>query len=152
GFKRVPIADGETDHYNLVNRPGEIVVIRSHDGGLTWDDSSITVVHDMSITSASDLPAGAGDDWSDLPPLDFTSRATLVRGGASPKRMAADGTRAWGRASTDGGRTWRPHRLLPNWNLPGLSMPGTSMSSVRPDGVMLFGLHAWAPGARNPHP
>jgi len=152
GFKRVPTDYDDVDHYSLVNKPGQMVVIRSADGGRTWDDSSVVVVHDMAITSEEELPAGRSDDWSDLPPLDFTDPDTLVMGGGIPKLMAVEGTRAWVRASTDGGRTWRPHRLLPNWNLPGLSLPGTSMYSVRADGVMLFGAHAWAPGAQNPQP
>lgn len=152
GFKRVPTDYREIDHYSLVTRPGEIVVIRSVDGGRTWDDSSIAPVFDMSITAESEFPAGAGDEWEDLPALDFTNRDTLVMGGGLPRLMSGPGSRAWVRASADGGRTWRPHRVLPNWDLPGVTMPGTSMYAVRPDGVMLFGMHAWAPGGRNPLP
>lgn len=152
GFKRVPTDYGDIDHYNLVAKPGEMVVIRSRDGGRTWDDDSVVPVHDMSITSEGELPGGASDDWASLPPLDFTSRDTLVMGGGIPRLMTSDGARAWVRASSDGGRTWRPHRLLPNWDFPGISMPGSSMYSVRDDGVMLFGVHAWAPGGQNPLP
>ncbi len=152
GFKRVPTDYRDIDHYNLVGRPGEIVVIRSVDGGRTWDDSSIVPVFDMSITSPDEFPAGADDDGDGLPALDFTSRDTLVMGGGLPRLMSGPGSQAWVRASADGGRTWRPHRVLPNWDFPGVTMPGTSMYSVRPDGVMLFGMHAWAPGGRNPLP
>jgi hypothetical protein len=152
GFKRVPTDYRDIDHYNLVGKPGEIVVIRSRDGGRTWDDEDIVPVFDMSITREEDLPGGASDDWGGLPPLDFTNRDTLVMGGGIPRMMSRDGARAWVRASADGGRTWRPHRLLPNWDLPGVTMPGTSSYAVRPDGVMLFGMHAWAPGGQNPLP
>ncbi|MEI9852743.1 MAG: hypothetical protein WDN24_19890 [Sphingomonas sp.] len=94
----------------------------------------------MGIRQEKDFPGGKASDWSDLPPLDFRSRDTLVMGGGMPILM--NPKQAWTRASTDGGRTWRPHRLVPNWDFPGLSMPGTSMYSVREDGVMLFGMQA----------
>jgi hypothetical protein len=152
GFKRVPTDYRSISHYDLVNRPGEIVVIRSTDGGRTWDRNSVVPVFDMSITSEEELPGGAAADWSDLPPLDFTSRDTLLMGGGIPKLMSGGAARAWIRASTDGGRTWRPPALLPNWDFPGVSLPGTSMYSVRGDGVMLFGVQAWAPGVKSPLP
>jgi hypothetical protein len=152
GFKRVPTSYEDISHYSLVNQPGEIVVIRSADNGRTWDRDSITPVHDMRIASEQDFPAGAAADWSDLPPLDFRSRDTLVMGGGVPKLMPGTESRAWVRASTDGGRTWRPHAVLPNWGFPGLSMPGSAMYSVREDGVMLFGVQAWAPDAQSPLP
>src|SRR5690606_5271494 len=152
GFKRVPTDYRSISHYDLVNRPGEIVVIRSTDGGRTWDRNSVVPVFDMSITSEEELPGGAAADWTDLPPLDFTSRDTLLMGGGIPKLMSGGAARAWIRASTDGGRTWRPPALLPNWDFPGVSLPGTSMYSVRGDGVMLFGVQAWAPGVKSPLP
>lgn len=152
GFKRVPTDYQDIDHYNLVGQPGEIVVIRSVDGGRTWDPDSVVPVFDMSIRAETDFPDGESADWSNLPPLDFRSRDTLVMGGGIPSFMAGENKQAWIRASTDGGRTWRPHTVLPNWNLPGISMPGSSMYSLRDDGVMLFGVQAWAPGAQSPLP
>ncbi|KQV07819.1 sialidase family protein [Leifsonia sp. Root112D2] len=151
GFKRVPSNYEDVNHYNLVHAPGEIVVIRSTDNGRTWDQDSIVSVFDMSIKEEKDFPGGEAADWSNLPPLDFTSRDTLVMGGGIPTLMGGgDHRAAWIRASTDGGRTWRAHNVLPNWDFPGVSMPGTSMYSVRDDGVMLFGVQAWAPGAQSP--
>lgn len=154
GFKRVPTVyepGDKTNHYELMQQPGEIVVIRSKDSGLTWDANSVVSVMDMTIKSEADFPGGKAADWSDLPPLDFRNRDTLLMGGGIPMLMAQQ-SQAWMRASSDGGRTWRPHTLLPNWDFPSLSIPGTSMYSVREDGVMLFGVHAKAPGGQNPAP
>lgn len=154
GFKRVPSDYGNeaaVDHRNVTNAMGEIVVIRSTDGGRSWDRNSITPVFDMSIKAEKDLPGGKAADWSALPPLDFKSRDTLVMGGGIPALFAPN-ARAWMRASTDGGRTWRPHTLLPNWDFPGVSMPGSSQYSLRADGVMLFGIQTWAPNALGPRP
>ena len=154
GFKRVPTSYGQpddVDHTNLTRNMGEIVVIRSTDQGASWDQSSITPVFDMLIREEADLPGGKAADWSDLPPLDFTDPDTLLMGGGIPALFAPN-ARAWMRASTDGGRTWRPHTLLPNWDFPGVSMPGSSQYSVREDGTMLLGIQTWAPGAQGPRP
>ena len=154
GFKRVPSDYGRpeaVDHTNLTRNMGEIVVIRSRDGGRSWDPDTIVPVFDMAIREEKDLPGGAAADWSGLPPLDFASRDTLIMGGGIPALFAPT-ARAWMRASTDGGRTWRAPTLLPNWDFPSLSMPGTSQYSVRKDGVMLAGIHTNAPGAQGPRP
>ena len=154
GFKRVPSDYGRpeaVDHTNLTRNMGEIVVIRSSDGGRTWDPDSIVPVFDMAVREEKDLPGGAAADWSGLPPLDFASRDTLIMGGGIPALFAPT-ARAWMRASSDGGLTWRAPTLLPNWDFPSLSMPGTSMYSVRKDGVMLVGCHTNAPGALGPRP
>jgi hypothetical protein len=154
GFKRVPSDYGRpeaVDHTNLTRNMGEIVVIRSVDGGRTWDPGSVVPVFDMAVREEKDLPGGVAADWSGLPPLDFTSRDTLIVGGGIPALFAPT-ARAWMRASTDGGRTWRAATLLPNWDFPSLSMPGTSMYSVRKDGTMLVGIHTNAPGAQGPRP
>src|SRR6478609_8197293 len=61
GFKRVPSDYGNeaaVDHRNVTNAMGEIVVIRSTDGGRSWDRNSITPVFDMSIKTEKDLPGG----------------------------------------------------------------------------------------------
>jgi hypothetical protein len=105
----------------------------------------------MMIKEEKDLPGGKAADWTDLPPLDFRSRDTLVMGGGIPALFATN-ARAWMRASTDGGRSWRPHILLPNWDFPSIAMPGTSQYSVRADGTMLFGIQTNAPGALGPRP
>lgn len=154
GFKRVPSDYGQpeaVDHRNLTGNKGEIVVIRSRDDGATWDQSSITPVFDMLTKQESDFPAGMADDWSGLPPLDFTNRDTLIMGGGIPALFAPN-AKGWMRASTDGGRTWRPHRLLPMDDFHSISMPGSSMYSVRGDGTMLLGVHTYAPGAQGPRP
>jgi hypothetical protein len=57
--------------------------------------------------------------------------------GAVPAFLKPD-SQAWLRASTDGGRTWRRHILLPSGGLPSLSGNGSSM--VRSDGMNLLGL------------
>jgi len=154
GFKRVPSNYGQyadVDHSKLTRNMGEIVVIRSRDNGKTWDRNSIVPVFDMSIKSEADLPGGKASDWSSLPPLDFRDRDTLLMGGGIPALFAPN-ARPWVRASTDGGRTWRAHTILPNWDFPGVSMPGSSTYSLREDGVMLFGMQSWAPGAQGPRP
>ncbi|MEH3105801.1 MAG: sialidase family protein [Sphingomonas fennica] len=154
GFKRVPTSYGryaDVDHTNLTRNMGEIVVIRSRDGGRTWDRNGIQPIFDMRIKAEADLPGGKAADWSGLPPLDLKSRDTLIMGGGIPALFAPE-ARGWMRASTDGGRTWRPHTLLPNYDFPSISLPGTSMYSVRADGVMLVGIHTNAPGAQGPRP
>lgn len=154
GFKRVPSDygnPGAVDHTNLTRNMGEIVVIRSQDGGVSWDRNSIVPVFDMAIRQEADFPGGKAADWSRLPPLDFASKDTLIMGGGIPALFAPD-AKAWMRASTDGGRTWRPHRLLPQDDFPGLSMPGANQYAVRGDGTMLVGCHVNAPGAQGPRP
>jgi hypothetical protein len=154
GFKRVPSSYGQyadVDHTNLTRNLGEIVVIRSRDDGRSWDRDAIVRVFDMAIKDETDLPGGKAADWSSLPPLDFRNRDTLIMGGGIPALFAPN-AKGWIRASTDGGRTWRPHALLPNWDFPSISMPGSSMYSQRADGVMLFGIHTNAPGALGPRP
>lgn len=154
GFKRVPTSYGQyadVDHTNLTRNMGEIIVIRSVDNGRSWDKNSIISIFDMSIKEEKDLPGGKGSDWSDLPALDLKSRDTLIMGGGIPALFAPN-ARAWMRASTDGGRTWRPHRLIEKDDFPSLSMPGSSMYSVRQDGVMLFGMHTNAPKMLGPRP
>lgn len=154
GFKRVPSNYGQyadVDHTNLTRNMGEIVVIRSSDNGSTWDPASIRSIFDMAIKDEKDLPGGKAADWSALPPLDFRSRDTLIMGGGIPALFAPN-ARGWMRASTDGGRTWRPHTLLQNYDFPSISLPGTSMYSVRHDGVMLLGIHTNAPKALGPRP
>lgn len=154
GFKRVPSSYGQyadVDHTNLTRNKGHIVVIRSTTGGRSWDPWSIREVFDMAIREEKDFPGGAAADWSSLPPLDFRSRDTLIMGGGIPALFAPN-ARGWMRASTDGGRTWRPHTLLPQDDFPSISMPGTSIYSTREDGVMLVGVHTNAPGAQGPRP
>jgi Neuraminidase (sialidase) len=154
GFKRVPSDYGRpdaVDHTNLTRNMGEIVVIRSPDNGRTWDQDSITHVFDMLIKEESDFPGGKADDWSSLPPLDFSDRDTLLMGGGIPA-LFANPAEGWMRASTDGGRTWRPHRLLEKDDFASVSIPGSSMYSLRGDGTMLFGVHTYAEGAQGPRP
>jgi len=154
GFKRVPSDYGRpdaVDHTNLTRNMGEIVVIRSRDNGRSWDQDSIVPVFDMLIKEESDFPGGKAADWSGLPPLDFSDRDTLLMGGGIPA-LFANPAEGWMRASTDGGRTWRPHRLLEKDDFASVSIPGSTMYSLRGDGTMLFGVHTYAEGAQGPRP
>jgi len=154
GFKRVPTSYGTTqeiDHTNLTRNKGEIIVIRSRDKGKTWDPASIVPIFDMAIREEKEFPGGKAADWSSLPPMDYKSRDTLIMGGGIPA-LFAQNAKAWMRASTDGGRTWRAHTLMSQDDFPSVSIPGTSQYSVREDGVMLLGVQTYAPGAQGPRP
>ncbi|MCW3835609.1 sialidase family protein [Sphingomonas canadensis] len=153
GFKRIPCdygAYGDVDHNKLTRNMGKIWVIRSADGR-SWDPESFVEIIDMNVQDEKDLPGGGAADWSGLPPLDFDSRDTLIMSGGLP-RLFAPGGQAWMRASTDGGRTWRPAAILPRYELPALSGFGSSMYSTRADGIHLLGLNTMMPDSRSPRP
>ena len=153
-FKRIP-SDygkyGDVDHGNLTRNMGHLVTIRSRDGGKSWDPKSLQPVFDMATTGEKDFPLGKSADWSGLPPLDFSSRDTLIMGGGVPRLFAPDGN-AWMRASTDGGKSWRDPIILPRYGLPTLTAFGSSMYATREDGVHLLGVNTGAPGALSPRP
>jgi len=153
-FKRIPtdyVAYDNVDHSNLTRNMGALWTIRSTDNGETWDTGSFQEIFDMKIQSEADLPGGKAASWADLPPLDFFSRDTLLMGGCVPRLFAADG-QAWMRASSDGGRTWRPTMFLPRYELPSLTAFGSSMYATREDGVHVLGLNTMSPQARSPRP
>lgn len=139
GFKRIANAYGaqsDVSHENLTFRRGDLYLIRSSDNGASWSADTLTHVHRLDITADEILAQGARNYESEGP-LDFESPDTLIMTGAVPAFLKPD-SQAWLRASTDGGRTWRRHILLPMGGLPSLSGNGSSM--VRSDGMNLIGL------------
>ncbi len=153
-FKRIPTeynAYNDVDHNNLTRHRGKLWTIRSTDNGQSWDPNSFQEVFDMNYREESDLPGGQAADWSDLAPLNFFSRDTLLMGGGLP-RLFAPGAEAWLRASSDGGRTWRQTMFLPKYSLPSLTAFGSSMYATREDGVHLLGLNTTSPDAMSPRP
>jgi len=154
GFKRVQTsydAANNVDHGEIAAKPAHLVTIRSTNGGKNWDPASVQTVFDMSTGGAEDFPGGESADWSDLPPLDFSSRDTLIMGGGVPTLFAQQ-AQAWLRASTDGGQSWRSPILLPQYNLPSLTNFGSSMYATREDGVHLLGCQTNSPEALSPRP
>ncbi|HTM77490.1 MAG TPA: sialidase family protein [Devosia sp.] len=139
GFKRIANSyggDSEVSHENLTFRRGDLYLIRSCDNGATWSGEALTHVHRLDLTADEILALGPRD-YREEGPLDFSSADTLVMSGAIPAFLKPD-SQTWLRASTDGGRTWRRHILLPTGDLPALSGSGSSM--VRSDGMNLLGL------------
>lgn len=139
GFKRISNAyadEDEVSHEKLTFRRGDLYLIRSHDGGHTWPQEGLLHVHRLDMTADEILACGPRC-YEPEGPLDLSSPDTLIMTGAVPAFLKPD-SQAWLRASTDGGRTWRRHILLPNGGLPSLSGCGSSM--VRSDGMNLIGL------------
>jgi hypothetical protein len=139
GFKRIPSAYGaaaEISHTRLTVGQGRLVTIRSYDGGESFDPASLSVVFDLG-TSAEEILRAGGESYDDEPPLDFLDPMTIVMSGAMPALLKPD-SRAWLRASADGGRTWRRTILLPLHGL--ASLTGHGPPTVRADGVAILGL------------
>ncbi len=139
GFKRIPSTYGaaaEISHTRLTVGQGRLVTIRSADGGARFDPGSLNVVFDLG-TSAEEILRTGGHNYDGEPPLNFLDRNVIVMSGAMPALLKPD-SRAWLRASADGGRTWRRTILLP---LDGLSsLTGHGPPTVRADGVAILGL------------
>ena len=139
GFKRIPSTYGaaaEISHTRLTVGQGRLVTIRSADGGARFDPGSLNVVFDLG-TSAEQILRTGGDNYDGEPPLDFLDRNVIVMSGAMPALLKPD-SRAWLRASADGGRTWRRPILLP---LDGLSsLTGHGPPTVRAGRRRLLGL------------
>src|SRR5262245_36637472 len=139
GFKRIKASYGgeaEISHERLTFRQGELVLIRSRDNGRSWDTSDLTHVHRLDIT-AEEIQALGPENYTPEGPLDLLNPDTLIMSGAVPAFLKPN-SQTWLRASTDGGRTWRRHILLPRGGLPSHSGCGSSM--VRSDGMNLIGL------------
>ena len=139
GFKRITNAYGgaaEVSHERLTYRRGDLYLIRSSDNGTSWPAETLTHVHRLDITSG-EIEAQGPRSYEPEGPLDLESPDTLIMTGAVPAFLKPN-SQAWLRASTDGGRTWRRHILLPMGGLPALSGNGSSM--VRSDGMNLIGL------------
>lgn len=154
GFKRILCDYGQyddVDHKRLTKNEGKIWVIRSSDGGRTFDPASFVPILDMAMENNTELLGATPDDPHDEAALDLFSRDTLIMSGGMPRLFAPDGD-AWMRVSTDGGRTWRQAAILPRYSLPALSGFGSSMYSTRSDGVHLLGMNTVTPDSRSPRP
>ncbi|MDF0601135.1 sialidase family protein [Psychromarinibacter sp. C21-152] len=139
GFKKIPLAYrdmAEISHDRLTYRQGDLYLIRSVDNGRTWNGDELTHVHPLDI-GADEILARGARDYRAEGPLEFASPDTLIMTGAVPAFLKPD-SQPWLRASTDGGRTWRRHILLPMGGFPALSGCGSSLT--RSDGMNLIGL------------
>ena len=140
GFKRIPSdygAAAEISHTKLTVGRGRLTLIRSRDGGGTWDPGSQQTVFDLEATSAEEIGRTGGECYEDEPALDFLNPDVIAMSGAMPALLKPD-SRAWLRVSPDRGRTWRKPILLP---LNGLaSLTGHGPPTVRRDGVALLGV------------
>ncbi len=144
GFKKIANSygnAGEVSHTKLTVGQGELVLIRSSDGGRCWDPSTQQSVFRLS-TTVEEISAQGPSDYSPEGPLDFDDRNVLIMSGAVPALLKPE-SRAWLRASADGGRTWRRPILLPLGGLTSLTGHGSSM--VRADGMNLLGLSTTTP-------
>jgi hypothetical protein len=144
GFKRIPNAYGhaaEVSHTKLTVGQGELFLIRSRDGGRSWDPSTLQPVFRLN-TTVEDIRAQGPESYEPEGGLDFSDGNVLVMSGAVPALLKPD-SRAWLRASADGGRTWRRPILLPLGGLGSLTGHGSAM--VRSDGTQLVGLSTTSP-------
>ena len=78
-----------------------------------------------------------GESYAGEAPLDFHDPNVVVMAGALPALLKPN-SRAWIRASADGGRTWRKPILLPLCGL--ANVTGHGPPTVRQDGMCLLGL------------
>jgi len=139
GFKKIPAAyasGGEISHSRLTVGQGRLFLIRSHDDGITWDPASQQPVFDLADDAAR-IARDGGESYAGFAPLDFLDPEVVVMAGALPALLKPD-SRAWIRASSDGGLSWRKPILLP---LDGLAnLTGHGPPTVRADGMCLLGL------------
>jgi len=139
GFKKIPSAyasGGEISHTRLTVGQGRLFLIRSSDDGVTWDPDSQQAVFDLA-DDVGRILREHGDSYAGDAALDFLDPNVVVMAGALPALLKPD-SRAWIRASADGGRTWRKPILLP---LDGLAnLTGHGPPTVRADGMCLLGL------------
>jgi hypothetical protein len=144
GFKRIQNSydsSGAVSHTKLTVGQGELFLIRSRDGGRSWDTATLQPVFKLSATIA-EISAQGPEHYEAEGPLDFSDPNVLVMSGAVPALLKAD-SRAWLRASADGGKTWRRPILLPLGGLGSLTGHGSAMT--RSDGVQLLGLSTTSP-------
>lgn len=139
GFKKIPATyanGGEISHTRLTVGQGRLLLARSHDDGVTWGGSDLQPVFDLGDTAAR-IQGDGGESYAGEAPLDFHDSDTIVMAGALPALLKPD-SRAWLRASSDGGRTWRKPILLP---LDGLAnVTGHGPPTTRHDGMALLGV------------
>lgn len=136
-FQRKPCdyaAPEEVNHDEVARVGPKIVTIRSSDNGKSWDANSLQVIFNLGADPEEIAEAGPMD-YSAEPPLDFTDRDVLVACGATPDFFRPH-SRAWIRASTDGGQSWRRPILAPHVGLPSLSAHASAI--VRDDSVSLI--------------
>jgi BNR repeat protein len=140
GFKKIrhnySSPSAEISHDRLTVRQGHLNVIRSTNGGRSWDPASLLPVFDLK-TMPDELAAIS--TWASEPPVDFNDPDTLVMAGAVPMLNYPE-SRAWLRISTDGGRNWRPPVAVPLGGLKRLTGNGSSMYATRKDGLHLLGM------------
>ena len=132
---------GDVHHDMLSVSRGRLTVIRSADGGASWDAASARTIFDMA-TTADEIVAGGPADYTGEPPVDFLDPDVLVVTGSVPAHFVPE-AKAWLALSTDGGQAWRRPILLPFTGLPSLSGHGSAM--VRRDGVSLAAMTTVTP-------
>ncbi|MBL8699666.1 MAG: exo-alpha-sialidase [Alphaproteobacteria bacterium] len=139
GFKKIPStygSGGEISHTKLTVGQGRLFLIRSRDDGASWDPASQQPVFDLADDPARILREG-GESYAGEAPLDFHDPGVMVMAGALPALLKPN-SRAWIRASADGGRSWRRPILLPLHGL--ANVTGHGPPTVRQDGMALLGL------------
>lgn len=139
GFKKITNAygdDGEVSHTRLTTGQGRLFLIRSRDQGASWDRDSQIAVFDLADDAGRILEEG-GESYQGQAPLDFLSPDTRIMAGALPALLKPN-SRAWIRASSDGGLNWRRPILLPLQGLPNIT--GHGPPTTRADGLCLLGL------------
>ena len=134
-FQKKPAnyADPSAINHDMLAQVGpQIVTIRSRDKGQTWDKSGMQVLFQLGVEHSEVFDGPV--DYSAEPPLDFTNPDTLVASGSTPDYFRPH-SRAWIRASSDGGHNWRPAIQVPNVGFPSVS--GHASPLMRPDGICL---------------
>lgn len=139
GFKKIPSTygtSGEISHTKLTVGQGRLFLIRSRDDGVRWDADSQQEVFDLA-DDAGRILRDCGETYAGEAPLDFLDPNVVVMAGALPALLKSN-SRAWIRASADGGRSWRKPILLPLCGL--ANVTGHGPPTVRQDGMCLLGL------------
>lgn len=128
---------GDDIHHDALSvSRGRVSIIRSPDGGATWDAGSARTIFDMATTAEQIAAAGDAAEAA-AAAVDLRSPDTLILSGAIPAHFVPD-ARPWICLSPDGGRSWRRPVLLPMGGLHSLS--GHGSVCARADGVGLIAL------------
>jgi hypothetical protein len=119
-------------NHNVVMRggPTELLSIRSHDRGRTWDEANLQV-HTGSTQATHD---GSGESIAELGTIDFADRNTLLW--TTSSAFGTPDSRPFVRVSKDAGRNWSRSFRLPLDGHPAISANSSQM--VRSDGVSLL--------------
>lgn len=126
----------DTHHNKLSVSRGRLTIVRSTDGGRSWDGAGAKTVFDMK-TTAAEIAAAGPSTYEGEPAVDFLNRDTLVVTGSVPAHFVPE-AQAWLALSTDGGQSWRRPILLDRCGLPSIS--GHGSANVRSDGLSLVAL------------